>query len=459
MIIRQSSTASLISRVRAFSAKKPDSPLENTSYLVIKHLYTEAPLSLQRLLSQSMLERHFNIQYRREHQQSLSTDRLAVLCERDGQTQVENNTLELQNSITRKNQDDDAPNGICNNFLIQTDTMISQSSSKSPNLQTDDRYNKLEARKQPPAISTISTTPSVPTGDISYPQPPKPLGDGTPSWATCHWCFKSYPYKNFQDKGWWRYAFDTISLSCKVTNTVHKRRHVDHDFQPYICLIDTCPYSPAFDSFSSWLEHMEKHHSPDWIATINSKAIWRCNIGHKSPELFDDETSLRDHMRKHHLDSFTEHQISRIARRSSIRIPGSNDICPICERDPNNDLLVADQLNNSQHSSQNKRKRESEHIKQTQLDISDQEKRRKVISEGEGEKIAHASASASEPASEPASNQETESVSPQSMDQLRRKRLLIHIEEHLKALSFMSLRINAFQEQYEKGEHDFAMRD
>ncbi|KAL6697357.1 hypothetical protein J3F84DRAFT_368721 [Trichoderma pleuroticola] len=225
---------------------------------------------------------------------------------------------------------------------MHTDTMISQSSSKPSTLQTDEFYHKLEARKQSSVLSTVSTTPLVPTGDgdISYPQPPKPLGDGNSSWATCHWCFESYPYNKFQDKGWWR-------------------RHVDHDFQPYICLIDTCPYSPAFDSFSSWLEHMEKHHSPDWIATINSKTIWRCTIGHESPELFDDEASLTDHMRKHHLDLFTERQVMRIARRSSIRIPGSNDICPICGRDPNNDLLVADPPNDSQRSSQNKRKRES----------------------------------------------------------------------------------------------------
>lgn len=407
-IIQQTSTASLISRVRDFSAKKSDSSLENTSYLVIKHLYAEAPLSLQRLLGQSILERHFNFQYRRE--------------------------------------------------LIQTDkTMISQWSSNPLTLQTDELNYRLEARKQSPALSTVSTTPLVPTGDISYPQPPKPLGDGNSSWATCHWCFESYPYNKFQDKSWWRYAFDIILPHYRVTNPVHNRRHVDHDFQPYICLFDTCPYRPGFDSFSSWVEHMENHHSPNWIATINSKAIWRCNIGHESPQLFDDEASLRDHMRKHHLDSYTEHQLGRIARRSSIRIPGSQDICPICGRDPNNDLIIADEPNDSQHSYQNKRKRESEPIIQTQLKIHDRGKRRKVILEGEREILANESASASESASELASSQKPESILPQSMYQLRRERLLIHIAEHLQSLSFMSLRLNAFQEQYEKRGDDFTM--
>ncbi|KAL6796745.1 hypothetical protein J3E68DRAFT_401724 [Trichoderma sp. SZMC 28012] len=389
-IIRQTSTASLISRVRAFSAKKSDSSLENTSYLVIRHLYPEAPLSLQRLLGQSILERHYNMEYRREHP-------------------------------------------------IQTDKrIISQSGSKPSTLQTDEFNHRLEPRKQSPPLSTVPTTPLVPTEDISYPQPPRPLGDGNPSWATCHWCSESYPYNKFQDKSWWR-------------------RHVDHDFQPYICLFDTCPYSPGFDSFSSWAEHMEKHHSPNWIAKINSKAIWRCKIGHELPELFDDEASLRDHMRKHHLDSYTEHQLGRIARRGSIRIPGSQDICPICGRDPNNDLIIADELHDSQHSYQNKRKRESEPIIQTQLNINDQGKRRKVIIEGERAIIANESASAGEPASELASSQKTESILPQSMDQLRRERLLIHIAEHLQSLSFMSLRLNAFQEQYEKRGDDFTM--
>lgn len=458
VIIRQSSTASLISRVRAFSAKKSDSSLENTSYLVIKHLYAGAPLSLQRLLGQSILERHYNIQYRREHQRRLSTRPLAVLCKRNGQTQVENNRLELRDTFTRKGPDDNAPNGIYNNFLIQTDQgVVSQSSSKPSTFHTDEFYHRLEARKQSPALSTVSTTPLVHTGDISYPQPPKPLGGGNSSWATCQWCFESYPYNKFQDKSWWRYAVDIILPYWRVTNPVHKRRHVDHDFQPYICLFDTCPYSPGFDNFSSWVEHMEKHHSPNWIATINSKAIWRCKIGHESPELFDDEASLRDHMRKHHLDSYTEHQLGRIARRSSIRIPGSQDICPICGRDPNNDLIIADEPNDSQHSYQNKRKRESEPIIQTQLNINDQGKRRKVILEGKREIIANESASAGEPASELASSRKTESILPQSMDQLRRERLLIHIAEHLQSLSFMSLRLNAFQEQYEKRGDDFTM--
>lgn len=415
-IIQQTSTASLISRVRAFSAKKSDSSLENTSYLVIKHLYAGAPLSLQRLLGQSILERYYNIQHRREHQQRLSTRHSTVLCNRNGQTQVENKTL-----------------------------------------QTDEFYHRPEARKQSPALSTVSTTPLVPMSDISYPQPPKPLGDENSSWATCQWCFESYPYNKFQDKSWWRYVFDIILPYWRVTNLVHKRRHVDHDFQPYICLFDTCPYSPGFDNFSSWVEHMEKHHSPNWIATINSKAIWRCNIGHESPQLFDDEASLRDHMQKHHLDSYTEHQLGRIARRSSIRIPGCQDICPICGRDPNNDLIIADEPNHSQYSYQNKRKRESEPIIQTQLNINDQGKRRKVILEGEREIIANKSASASEPASELASSRKAESILPQSMDQLRRERLLIHIAEHLQSLSFMSLRLNAFQEQYEKRGDDFAM--
>ncbi|KAL7910317.1 hypothetical protein GGI35DRAFT_362150 [Trichoderma velutinum] len=435
VIIRQSSTASLISRVRAFAAKQPDSSLENISHSLIKHLYPSAPLSLQRLLGRSILERHFNIQYRREHQRRLSTQRLAVLYKRNGQTQVHNNRLELRNYTTRMDQDDNTPNDICNDFAIQTDPMISQSSSKPSTLQTDEFYHRLEAGKQFPALSTISTTSSVPTGDISYPQPPKPLGDGNSSWATCHWCYESYPYNKFQDTGWWR-------------------RHVDHDLQPYICLIDTCPYNPAFDRFSSWLEHMENHHSLNWIAAINSKTIWRCNIEHESLILFNDEASLRDHMRKHHLDSFTEPQILRIARRSSIRIPGSQDVCPLCRYDSNNALLVADEPNDSSH---NKRKRESEHIRQTQPNISDQEKRRKFIFGGKGEIIANESTSASEPASEPASSQESESVSPQHMDQLRRKELSIHIATHLKALSFVSLRLNAFQEQYEKRGHDFAM--
>jgi hypothetical protein len=203
------------------------------------------------------------------------------------------------------------------------------------------------------------------------------------------------------------------------------------------------------------MEHMEKHHSPNWIGTISCRAMWRCDIEHESPELFEDEASLKGHIREHHHAIFTESQIAGIARRSSIRIPGSKDICPLCSFDSSKIPLDADEPNHSRHSLQIKRKRPT----QTKVNVGVQEKRRKVHFHDEGGRKDLELTSSSGSELDLPSSPSTESVLPQVKERLQRKQLSRHIATHLKALSFVSLRLKAFQEQLEIGDEDFATED
>ncbi|KAF3066101.1 hypothetical protein CFAM422_009245 [Trichoderma lentiforme] len=437
VIIRQSSTASLISRVRAFSEKRSDSSLEEMSFLMIKFLYPMASLNLQRLLSRSILERHFNIQYRGEHQQRLAARRMP-------HKKVDNGSQEVLRPITRKDYVDEAADVVHDKSEKGTDTMLSKSGTKPSTLQTQEFQRKLNQEKPLKALSVVSKTSSVPIGDINYPRPPKSHGEH--GWTKCDWCFESYPHDKFQDAKWWRYFFKYICA----------RRHVDHDLRPYVCLVNTCSESlDAFDRFTPWIEHMEKHHSPNWIGTINCRAMWRCDIEHESPILFEDEASLKGHIREHHEETFTDSQIERIARRSSIRIPGSKDVCPLCGFDSSGALLDADKSNHPQHSSRIKRKRRT----QTKVNTSVQAKRKKVHFHDEGGRRDRGSTSSSESESELASGTGTESVPSQLKDQLRRKHLSRHIATHLKALSFMSLSLKNFQGQLETEDQDLASED
>lgn len=180
--------------------------------------------------------------------------------------------------------------------------------------------------------------------------------------------------------------------------------------------------------------------------------MWRCDIEHESPILFEDEASLKGHIREYHQKTFTDSQIERIARRSSIRIPGPKDVCPLCGFDSGGTPLDADESNQSQKSSQRTLKRRP----QTKINTSVQAKRRKVHFHDEGGRRDCGSTSSSESESELASDTGTESVPSQIKDQLRRKQLSRHIATHLKALSFMSLRLKTFQEQLEIEDQDFA---
>lgn len=177
----------------------------------MKYLYPTASLSLQRLLGRSILERFFNLKYREEHQQRLATRRSIVLDSEEHQPQVHNEShnggLELPGLTFGKDY--------VNEFagrVVDSDAMLSQSGTKPSTLQADEFKRKTEAGNRYAALSVISRTSSVPIGDISYPKPPKPTGNGEFSWAMCSWCSESHPYGYFQDERWWRYAPDIIML-------------------------------------------------------------------------------------------------------------------------------------------------------------------------------------------------------------------------------------------------------
>lgn len=209
--IRQSSTASLISRVKAFSAKRSDSSLEEMSFLMIKFLYPMAPLNLQHLLSRSILERHFNIEYRGEHQRRLAAHRTRALDDDDhkeDQPRVDNDSQEVLRPITRKDYVDEAADVVHDRSEKGTDTMLSKSGTKPSTLQTQEFQRKLNQEKPLKALSVVSKASSVPIGDINYPRPPK--SDGEHDWAKCYWCFESYPHEKFQDAKWWRCFFKYI---------------------------------------------------------------------------------------------------------------------------------------------------------------------------------------------------------------------------------------------------------
>lgn len=200
-----------------------DASLEEMAFLIVKFLYPAAPLSLQRLLGRSILERYFNLKYREEHQRRLATRRSIILDnEEEDQSRIHDGGPELPRPINRKDNiyDRDMKIDDSTGQVVDSDTKLSQSGTKPSTLQADEFQRKREAENRRAALSAISRTSSVPIGDISYPKPPKPSGDGECSRAICPWCSESHPYGNFQNERWWRYASDIMTPFDRVANAL-----------------------------------------------------------------------------------------------------------------------------------------------------------------------------------------------------------------------------------------------
>lgn len=199
-----------------------DASLEEMALLIVKFLYPAAPLSLQRLLGRSILERYFNLKYREEHQRRLATRRSITLdSEEEDQARSHNGGPKLSRPIARKDKVYGRDNkNDSTGQVVDSDAMLSQSGTKPSTLQGDEFQRKTEAENRRAALSASSRTSSVPIGDISYPKPPKPSGDGECSRAICPWCSESHPYGNFQDERWWRYASDIMTPCDRVANAL-----------------------------------------------------------------------------------------------------------------------------------------------------------------------------------------------------------------------------------------------
>lgn len=210
--IRHSSTASLASRVKAFSAKRPDPCLEEKSLLIVKFLYPAAPPNLQRLLGRSIFERYFNMKYREEHQRRLTSHRFPVLDDMEGDQSDGCNGQPQLSPQKDSIADGDVKTDGLTGRMVDADAILSKSGTKPSTFQADDFQRKFRAENQRTALSATSRTSSVPMGEISYPKPPKPSGDGEFKWAVCSWCFESIPDDKLQNSRWWRYVSKTITF-------------------------------------------------------------------------------------------------------------------------------------------------------------------------------------------------------------------------------------------------------
>ncbi|KAH7302802.1 hypothetical protein B0I35DRAFT_366101, partial [Stachybotrys elegans] len=111
------------------------------------------------------------------------------------------------------------------------------------------------------------------------------------------------------------------------TNT--RRRHVDKDLCPFICLSENCEEGPHdFQDFDTWAEHMRDAHTTEWPQLIHEPYIWVCDIDHNEEE-FSEEDHFQEHLDSHHSDCTNAEKVA-IAELYQKRRKRPRNTCPIC---------------------------------------------------------------------------------------------------------------------------------
>uniref|UniRef100_A0A8H7KEP0 C2H2-type domain-containing protein n=1 Tax=Bionectria ochroleuca TaxID=29856 RepID=A0A8H7KEP0_BIOOC len=414
--IRQSSTAGLASRVKAFTAKSSTTSLEKITALIVSNLHPGASTDLQKLLSRSILDRYFRLKYKQQHQRHLSQRRATPkIDEGDLVLNTRNEkTVEVQPKVlpirTPRDSKELAP------------SKSHGERSKPSTLQESQVLNAIgdiEAR----SVATSAST--VPMTDIRYPKPPKPESP----WAgltSCDWCAMAFENAKFKDPRWWR-------------------KHVDHDLKPYICLAKEClDTEVAFGRYSAWRSHMNEAHSTSWIKNVCTETQWKCDF---DDIMHRDEESLKTHMKDSHQDLLTEEQIAEVASWSAIPVQPDTERCPLCQYSPLAEPDIPSASDEELKPSTSQSKSLGSIIRRPRSAGGRRKKRRRVrFHDSQPIKLEDSD-------SESSGSTEVDNDGSSKQPLNNRMRLERHISSHLKALSFMSLRLDAFQAN-EDGEDD-----
>ncbi|CAG9990917.1 unnamed protein product [Clonostachys byssicola] len=414
--IRQSSTAGLASRVKAFTAKRSTTSLEKITALIVSNLHPGASMDLQKLLSRSILDRYFRLKYKQQHQRHLSQRRAMPKIDEAG------SVLEISNEKTVEFQPKVLPIRNPRESKEQAPSKSHGERSKPSTLQESQVLNAIGGTE---ARSVATSASTVPMTDIRYPKPPKPESP----WAglsSCDWCAMAFKNAKFKDSRWWR-------------------KHVDHDLKPYICLAKECSDKEvAFGRYSAWRSHMNQAHSTSWIKHVCTETQWKCDF---DDTMHHDEESLKIHMKESHQDLLSEEQIFEVASWSAVPVQPDTERCPLCQYSPLAEPNIPSASDEERQPSTSQSKSLGSSLRR-QRSAGGRRKKRPRVRFHDSQPIELEDSDAESSGSTEVDDNESSKRPLNNGIRLER-----HISSHLKALAFMSLRLDAFQAN-EDGEDD-----
>ncbi|KAF3231960.1 hypothetical protein TWF191_003936 [Orbilia oligospora] len=391
--IRKYSTTGRTAKVRKFAEQSASlKAFEKLARVAVDIIYMEAKDTLRAQLTRSMVETCASILYKKSHQNKMNTNRP---------------TRDIPMPTIREERDDNLANSAENFNIDDPIVQILPDSAPKPNQLRP--YVPLEST--PSILDSLRTTvlkdlgrsskvksncsaSSIQLGKVSYPRASG--GKDASSYRTCEWCLERHPPALFDNKKQWS-------------------AHLDKDFEPYVCLSESCMAEiqlPSFATFKEWFNHMNALHTVRWQQEIHRPIFWVCNFNHKN-EYFSNQEELHEHMKQCYPNTLTA-GLPAIVKNSHMKRSRSHNVCPLCCRD-----LVQDK----------RRKRRGRN--------SDR-KRRKL--EGNQDNVQTTDAAAEYDSSSSDGGEESKGVI-----------MARHIAEHLQISMFLTMRLINCQQMQQDG--------
>ncbi|KAH6714760.1 hypothetical protein BKA61DRAFT_362892 [Leptodontidium sp. MPI-SDFR-AT-0119] len=210
--------------------------------------------------------------------------------------------------------------------------LLSAAGSRATQASKMDRKAALQHINQRPPLSSRSSGSSQQGDSLAAEYPEAPRIEAGEKHVQCPYCLQPLPATEMR----------------KAPKDKYWRRHVDHDLQPYVCLFRRCT-SSLFVHESDWRKHMATTHSKDWPRDVHTMT-WYCDLGHKEPVEFDNETEWREHMRTlslhpGHSKPPSDAQLDTLAVRKQQLSPREHYVCPFCEDKPQSIAVLGDRGN------------------------------------------------------------------------------------------------------------------
>ncbi|KAK8877655.1 camk camk1 camk1-cmk kinase [Apiospora arundinis] len=307
-VIRKSSVRNQIYNLSSDFGKDNDHYFENYVFLLVKHTFPHARISLCKQLSTSIAVRRKRLDHKIRHGQKLKTRRIPPSQVRSDQTRAH-----ISQPVTSRLQLPPNPYPKPLHVPEKGNRVVPSSSiGTRSHLNVEMARRGLKAR---PSFSTISTGSSVRLSTRSY--PPKPTFPVGATDCACPYC--SQP----------------LSVPKLIHNPSYWNSHLDADIEPYTCLSEQCT-SPLlfFVGMDDWIKHMTSMHSEQWASKIHM-STWYCDTGHESMQ-FNDLESFKKHMVEP--DAHPERSIPSASQLDSLcrtrqRVLVRDDAyaCPLCD--------------------------------------------------------------------------------------------------------------------------------
>ncbi|EAU29575.1 predicted protein [Aspergillus terreus NIH2624] len=300
--IRNSSMTSEVTKSRKFAETFDVASFEGLAYLSVKKLYPDVSEGLLEQLTRSMTETYSRFLHRKYRQEQFqaprSRPRTAVPLSTNAEEPVEDSDAKSPVDVQKR---ESREGGGSTTTLLQGRSAHVLPISEPTSVDSQGVPKRVE--KMPSPAEKDETT-SILANQMDYPPPTK----GS---LTCEWCFRPLPTDLFEGAKW--------------------RRHVNEDFEPYICISENCSEPLVrFASSTQWMEHMLTTHGKSWHREAHVLPTWACPLCGDGHATFAGPGVLTEHLENLHTGTFTVSQVQAIVRQSQFWSPRGQDICPLC---------------------------------------------------------------------------------------------------------------------------------